>query len=105
VCTPPNTCFLGPTRVQIQNGILIDSAVFAWLITVSDHATQSGPHLRTYSRLRCGLILSVTDSENWEAAFEVIEQKHRLWKICSFVISTAQVHSHQTWTLFPAVAN
>ena len=28
VCTPPNTCFLGPTWVQIPNGILIGSAVF-----------------------------------------------------------------------------
>ena len=28
VCTPSNTCFLGPTGVQIPNGISIGSAVF-----------------------------------------------------------------------------
>jgi len=29
VCTPPNTCFLGPTQVQIPNRISIGPAVFA----------------------------------------------------------------------------
>jgi len=27
VCTLPNTCFLGPSRVQIPNGVSIGSAV------------------------------------------------------------------------------
>jgi len=31
VCTPPNTCFLWLTRVQIPNGISIGSAVFVQL--------------------------------------------------------------------------
>jgi len=29
LCTPPNTCFLGPTWVQIPNDISVGSAVFA----------------------------------------------------------------------------
>jgi len=33
VCTPPNTCLLGPTRVPIPNDISIGSAVLG-LITV-----------------------------------------------------------------------
>jgi len=40
LCTPPNTCFLGPTRVQIPNGILIGSAVFAQLTTDSRYTSQ-----------------------------------------------------------------
>ena len=32
VCTPPNTCFLGPTGVHNPNGILISSAIFAQLM-------------------------------------------------------------------------
>jgi len=31
VCTPRNTCFLGPTRVHNPNGIWIDSAIFTQL--------------------------------------------------------------------------
>ena len=31
VCTAPNTCFLGPTRVHNPNGISISSAIFAQL--------------------------------------------------------------------------
>jgi len=31
-CAPPsNTCFPGPIRVHASSGILIGSAVFAWL--------------------------------------------------------------------------
>ena len=36
-CTPPNTCFVEPTQVQIPNGISICSAVFAQLLTKSRH--------------------------------------------------------------------
>jgi len=41
VCTPtgpPITCFLGPTRVQNPNGILIGSAVFAQLTAERPYA-------------------------------------------------------------------
>jgi len=31
LCTPPNTCFIGPTRFQTPNTISIGSAVFAQL--------------------------------------------------------------------------
>jgi len=50
ICTPPNTCFLGPTRVQIPNGISIGSTVFAGLTTVTDHATRSVTIGRIYVR-------------------------------------------------------
>jgi len=40
VCNPPNTCFLGPTRVQILNGISIGSAVFAQLTAESRYILQ-----------------------------------------------------------------
>ena len=35
VCTPPDTCFLGPTRVHNPNCISIGSAVFAQLTAES----------------------------------------------------------------------
>jgi len=55
VCTPPNTCFLGPTRVHNPYGISIGSAVFAGFPTVTDRQTdkprysvcKNRPHLRT----------------------------------------------------------
>jgi len=37
---PLYTCFLGPSRVQIQNGISIGSAVFAQLTTYLPHTLQ-----------------------------------------------------------------
>jgi len=40
VCIPSNTCFLGPTRVQIPNGISIGSAVFAQLTAESRYILQ-----------------------------------------------------------------
>jgi len=40
VCTPPNTCFLGPTQVLNPNGISIGSAFFAGLTTVTDRPTD-----------------------------------------------------------------
>jgi len=41
ICTSPsNTCFLGPTRVHIPNGISIGSAVFARLTIVTDRQTD-----------------------------------------------------------------
>ena len=43
VCTPPNT-ILGPTRVQIPNGISIGSAVFAQL-TAEIAIVHNGPPL------------------------------------------------------------
>ena len=33
VCIPPNTCFLGPARVQIPNSISIGSVILAQLMT------------------------------------------------------------------------
>jgi len=42
VCTPPNTCFLGTTIVQIPNGISIGSAFFAQL-TAERPYTLHGP--------------------------------------------------------------
>jgi len=33
VCTPPRTCFLGPTRVHSPNDILIGSVIFAQFTT------------------------------------------------------------------------
>ena len=54
-CGPPsNTWFLWPTRAHNPNGILIGSAVFAGLITVTDrqtdHATRSVTIGRIYVR-------------------------------------------------------
>jgi len=40
VCTPPNTCFLGPTRVQIPNSMSICSAIFAQLTTEGPYTLQ-----------------------------------------------------------------
>ena len=40
VCTPPNTCFLGPTRVKIPNSIWIGSAIFAQLTAEHPHTLQ-----------------------------------------------------------------
>ena len=40
VCTPPNTCFLGPIGVQIPNGITIGSAIFAKLMAESCYTLQ-----------------------------------------------------------------
>jgi len=40
VWTPPNTSFLESTQVQIPNGILIGSAVFAQLTTECPHTLQ-----------------------------------------------------------------
>jgi len=40
VCTPRNTCFLGPTRVHTTNCISISSTVFAGLTTVTDRQTH-----------------------------------------------------------------
>ena len=40
VCTIPNTCFLGPTQVQIPNGISISSAVFAQLTAECRYTLQ-----------------------------------------------------------------
>jgi len=42
LCTPPNTCFLGPTRVQMPNGISIGSAVFEQL-TADSRCTLQRP--------------------------------------------------------------
>jgi len=40
-CAPPlNTCFLGPPRVQIPNGILTGSAVFAKLTAECPYTSQ-----------------------------------------------------------------
>jgi len=40
VCTQPNTCFLGPSRVQIPNGISIGSAVFAQMTAECRYTLQ-----------------------------------------------------------------
>jgi len=40
LCTPPNSCFLRPTRVQIRNGIWIGSAVFL-------HLTAECPYIKS----------------------------------------------------------
>ena len=40
VCTLPYTCFHGPTRVQIPNGILTGSAVFAQLTAECPYTLQ-----------------------------------------------------------------
>jgi len=40
VYTLPNTCFLGPTQVQIPNGISISSVVFAQLTAESRYTLQ-----------------------------------------------------------------
>jgi len=42
---PPNTWFLGPTRVHAPNGISIGSAVFVWLTVVSSRPTT---HTQTH---------------------------------------------------------
>ena len=39
-CTPSNTCFPGPTRVHILNGISIGSAVFAELTAEDSYTLQ-----------------------------------------------------------------
>jgi len=51
VCTLPNTCFAGSTRVQLQNSISIGSAIPAGLTTVTDRPTDRG---------RCSDLLAVT---------------------------------------------
>ena len=43
MCTSCNTCFLGPTVVQIPNGIWIGSAIFAQLKAVSLYFTTGRP--------------------------------------------------------------
>jgi len=40
MCTPSNTCFLGPTGVHTPNGISIGSDVFAGLTIVTDRLTD-----------------------------------------------------------------
>jgi len=40
IWTPSNTWFLGPTRVQILNGISIGSAVFAHIVADSPYTLQ-----------------------------------------------------------------
>jgi len=54
VCTPPNTCFLGPTRVHNPNGISIGlgSAVFAGLTTVTDRQTDIQTKLKVCNNRR-----------------------------------------------------
>jgi len=53
ICTPSNTWFLGPIRVPNPNGILISSAVFAWLAIMADrqpdrpcNISNNRPHLQ-----------------------------------------------------------
>ena len=58
VCTPPNTCFLGPTRVQIPNCILIDSAIFAQPSKLTQPPTLSGTG-NEYQKCRDALRLGV----------------------------------------------
>ena len=41
---PSNTCFLGPTRVHIPNGILIGSAIFAQLTAEGPYTLQWAAH-------------------------------------------------------------
>jgi len=41
--SPPNTCFLRPIQVQIPNGILMRSAIFAQLTTVSLYSINGPP--------------------------------------------------------------
>jgi len=49
-CAPPsNTCFLGPARVQIPNGISISSAVFGGLTTVTERQTDRPTDHATWS--------------------------------------------------------
>ena len=40
MCTPPNTCFLGPTRILNPNGISISSAIFAQFTAECSHTIQ-----------------------------------------------------------------
>jgi len=40
VCSPPNTCFLGPIQVHIPSDMSIISAVFAQLMAVSCYTLQ-----------------------------------------------------------------
>jgi len=41
---PPNACFLGPSVVQIPNGISIGSAVFAQITAESRYTLQQAAH-------------------------------------------------------------
>jgi len=45
VCTPPNTCFHGPTRVQTPDGISLSSAVFAQLTAASPYILLYNLHV------------------------------------------------------------
>jgi len=45
VCTPANTCFLGPTRVLSPNGISIGSVMFGQL-TAERPILYNGPPFR-----------------------------------------------------------
>ena len=57
---PPNTCFLGPTRVQIPNIISVSSAVFAGLTTVIDRPTN-----RSTRSVTIGCIYVRTTTAMW----------------------------------------
>jgi len=44
IYAPPNTCFLGPSRVHNPNGISIGSVVFAQITTESRYTLQRAAH-------------------------------------------------------------
>ena len=72
ICTPSNTSFLEPTRVNILNGILISSAVFSGLTIVTDkqtlnHATPSVATGCINAVLRCSLITRNTGTVHTSA--------------------------------------
>jgi len=54
-----NTWFLGPTRVHISNGILIGSAIFAWLMVVTHRPTDW--HADWQTTLLCPQHLAVSN--------------------------------------------
>jgi len=59
VCTPPNTCFLRPTRVHNPNGISIGSAIFVQLTAVC-HRACSGMTQRWLICMECNTVWHCT---------------------------------------------
>ena len=81
---PPNTRFLGPTRVQIPNSISIGSDVFAQL-TAESRYTSKRPGL-PFSPLKLPLHMGVwTPSSTWFLGFtRVLKTRRHLDRFSRF---------------------
>jgi len=82
--TPSNTWFIGPTRVHIQNGISISSAVFVGLTIMTDHATLSVATGHGQLVLRCSLIIHRLLDNEFSASEQSITAAsiHTILNVC-----------------------